>query len=324
LSASLGLLLLVACLLATAVYGGAETGFYTLSRQRLDLDRWRGRKIARLVGWLLQDDAGLLVTLLIGGNITLEVSSFLANEVLIDLHFPARGRGLVSALILTPVVFLFAEVLPKDLFRRRPHGLVSRTALFIAASRVLLWPLVLALRVLSAVIAALFGLEARAVTGYHGRELVLSFLEEGRRAGILPAHAEALAHNALKLRSIPISRVMLPWDKVVCLREGTSEEELVRTVRESAWTRLPVVDAEGRVLGYVHQIEVLAAEPGKLVLAHLRPLLALPPELSVARALLRLRASAARLALVGTPEAPVGMVALKDLVEEISGELATW
>jgi CBS domain containing-hemolysin-like protein len=288
-----------------------------LSRHR---STWTAGAGARspLVGWLPATPT--LVTLLVeeGSRRAPSVSRTRSRP-----HFPPAVAS-SSRPHPTPVVFLFAEVLPKDLFRRRPHGLVSRTALFVVASRVLLWPLVLALRLLSAVLAALFGLEARAVTGYHGRELVLSFLEEGRRAGILPAHAEALAHNALKLRSIPISRVMLAWENVVYLREGASEEELVRTVRESTWTRLPVVDAAGKVLGYVHQIEVLTAESGKQVLAHLRPLLALPPELSVARALLRLRASAARLALVGTPEAPLGMVALKDLVEEISGELATW
>ncbi len=316
--------LLAGCILAAAIYEGAETGFYTVSRQRLDVDEWRGRKSARMVRWLLRDDAGLLVSLLIGANITLELATYFGNELLVHLRFPARGRELVAALILSPIFFLFAQVLPKDLFRRRPHGLVSRTAPFIVASRVLLWPLVLVLRLLTAGLAAIFGLEPRAVTGYHGRELVFSFLEEGRRAGILPAHAEALAHNALKLRSIPISRVMVPWNSVVGLREGTEEAELLHTVRDSAWTRLPVVDREGKVRGYVHQIEVLTAEAGKGVLAHLRPLLALPPDLSVARALLRLRASAARLALVGTPDEPLGMVALKDLVEEISGELATW
>ncbi len=316
-------LALVGCLLASAIYSGVETGFYTLSRQRVDLDEQHGRRAARIVRWLIEDDSALLVTLLVGSNLTQELISHFGTEIFSGLGFPDRGLGLATTLCLTPVVFLFAEVLPKDLFRRRPYALVRGVAPFVVITRVTLWPLAVVIRWITLGMARLFRLESRAVAGYHGREVVLGYLEEGRRAGILPSHAEVLARNALKLRSIPVSRVMLPWGSVARLRRNASEEELVRTVRESAWTRLPVVDEAGMVLGYVHQIEVLTAASGG-VLANLRPLLALPPDVSVDRALLRLRANAARLALVGTAEAPIGIVALKDLVEEISGDIATW
>ena len=317
------LLCLAACLLASAVYSGFETGFYTLSRQRVDLDEQRGRRAARLVRWLIEDDSALLVTLLVGSNLTQELLSHFGTELLSGLGFPQRGLGIATTLCLTPIVFLFAEVLPKDLFRRRPYALVQRVAPFVVVTRLALWPLAMVVQGITLGLARLFRLESRAVAGFHGREVVLAYLEEGRRAGILPSHAEMLARNALKLRSIPVSRVMQAWGSVARLRRGASEEELVRTIRESAWTRLPVVDESGTALGYVHQIEALTAASGS-VLSHIRPLIALPPDLSVDRALLRLRASAARLALVGTAEAPLGIVALKDLVEEISGDIATW
>jgi CBS domain containing-hemolysin-like protein len=61
-----------------------------------------------------------------------------------------------------------------------------------------------------------------------------------------------------------------------------------------------------------------------LVLAHLRPIVSLPAQLPVDRALARLRASGSRLAIVGPLDAPAGLLTLKDLVEEISGDLAGW
>ena len=57
---------------------------------------------------------------------------------------------------------------------------------------------------------------------------------------------------------------------------------------------------------------------------HLRPLIFLEPELPLERALARMRSSGLRLAAVGTARRPLGIVTLKDLVEEISGELARW
>ena len=50
----------------------------------------------------------------------------------------------------------------------------------------------------------------------------------------------------------------------------------------------------------------------------------LTPNMAVDRALGKLRAAGQRMALVGTPEAPIGLVTLKDLVRTISGELSDW
>jgi len=58
--------------------------------------------------------------------------------------------------------------------------------------------------------------------------------------------------------------------------------------------------------------------------AHLRPMVAIEPDTPLDRALASLRATGQRAALVGSPARPAGLVTLKDLVEEISGELARW
>ena len=88
--------------------------------------------------------------------------------------------------------------------------------------------------------------------------------------------------------------------------------------------RITITDAKGGVRGYVHQLEVLGASPDTAPASLLRPLLALEPDTPLDRALARLRASGQRAAVVGSPSRPVGWVTLKDLVEEISGDLAGW
>jgi CBS domain containing-hemolysin-like protein len=56
----------------------------------------------------------------------------------------------------------------------------------------------------------------------------------------------------------------------------------------------------------------------------IRPLIVLDPATPLDRALSRLRQSGQRAALVGSPAKPVGWVTLKDLVEEVTGELSRW
>jgi CBS domain containing-hemolysin-like protein len=133
-----------------------------------------------------------------------------------------------------------------------------------------------------------------------------------------------MAKNVLELRSIPVERCMVAWKEVLRLDARDPDVDLYEAVARSPRTRLPVVGPDGVVQGYVHQLDVLGAGPDEKVLAHLREIQRLAPGTPVDRALARLRNSGQRLAIVGDPKAPLGLVTLKDLLEEISGDLAGW
>jgi CBS domain containing-hemolysin-like protein len=225
--------------------------------------------------------------------------------------------------LLSPTVFLFGELLPKDLFRRRPHILMRWSAPVLAACRVLFWPLAVVLGLFSRALEQFAGLRPAELAERPRRDEVLSVLAEGRAVGALEPHAEELAHNALKLRSLPVTRAMIPWNEVYALDADLPNEDLGQRVRASAFTRLPVV-RRGQVEGYVHQLAVLADGGSRPILEHSEAILCIAPELSVDRALSRLRHAGRRMAVVGQPEAPLGLVTLKDLLEEISGDLGGW
>ncbi len=314
---SLALLLL----LLSAMFSGSETGFYCLSSLRVEADAVHGRRSGRLVRWLRRDEYTLLVTILVANN--------LVNQLLTILTETYVSRsGLVGAAWteiavtagLTPVLFFAAELLPKELFRHRPHLLVGFFAPLIAATRVLLLPIVIPLRGLVHLAVRSMRVEESDLSRALGHESVVDLIAEGARAGRLEPHVERLALNVLALRKTSVERVMVPWGRVEALDTAQPDEDLRRRATHSRFSRLPVVGGDG-VLGYVHQIDLLRAGPGARLQDHLRPLPALPPDLSLDRAILRLRRTGQRAALVGTGAAPRGFVTLKDLVETISGDL---
>lgn len=311
-------------LFASALYAGSETAFYCVSRARIDVEARQGDRSSRLVQRLLADDTAFVIVALIGGNLMLEVITWSAEDLL-------RGRGLPpwavqTALValVTPTVFLLAEALPKDLSRRRPHAVLTFTAPFVLVSRVLFWPLERLLYLMTLGLTHLLALEPRMLSVVRGREAVLRLLSEGASEGAILPHAEMMARNVLKLRSIPVERCMIAWKGVQVLVRGTPDADLYAAVARSPYTRIPVVDERGAVVGYVHQLDVLGEGEGTPALEHTRPAMVLPAGTSVDRALARLRAGGQRLAIVGTAERPDGLVTLKDLLEEISGDLAGW
>jgi CBS domain containing-hemolysin-like protein len=320
-STPVAIAVLFACMVAAALFSGSETGLYSLSRLRVEADARRGIRSARWIRRLLRDDAGMLSTLLVGNTLALETMAHAGRVLCARVGVPERFQELALTLALTPFVFFLAELLPKDLFRRRPHALLGFSAPIVSGAKVLLYPLTLPIRGVDALIERALGLSGNELARVQGRESVLEMLEEGETT-LLP-HVENMARNVLELRAIPLERVMIPWPRVECLVQGSDPRTQRERLHRTAFSRLPVVDARGRALGYVHLLEALAA-PDDAPEAHLRPLLALEPSLSIDRALARLRAGGQRAAVVGTPQRPLGLVTLKDIVEEISGELTRW
>jgi len=315
--------ILCVALLASAVFSGSETGLYRLSQARLEVEARAGRRSAKLLRYLVRHETAVLVTILVGNNLALEVLTWRASQIGSEATEGFSHEFLV-ALILTPIVFFLGEALPKDLFRRRPHATMAWTVDFLLLTRILLWPAERVLSLFSGFLGILFGLRGEERSSIGTRENVERLLQEGALLGALEPRAEELARNALELRRVPVEQVMTPWDKVVRIRREMADAEARAQVGESQYSRLPVIDAEGLVTGYLHQLEVLGDGEGSDPFAHLREVLTLPPGTPVDRSLARLRVRGVRMAIVGTPEAPLGLVALKDLLEEISGDLGSW
>ncbi len=320
---ALEIAIFVACLLGTAVFAGTETAFYRVSRVRLDMEARAGSRAARIVQRLGRDRTVLVIVFVLGVNLCVEILTWRTEAALHARGIPEAGVDLVLSFVLVPIVFFGAELFPKDLFRRRPHAALRFTAGFILAARIVLAPLIWILAFFARLVARLSGGEGLEA-GSQGREAVLGFLREGTESGAIPRHAEEMARNVLLLRSIPVERCMVPWKDVVRLRSDASAAAAYGTVAAALHTRIPVEGGDGVVLGYVHQLDVLGDGEGASILDRLRPIPVLAADLPVDRALGRLRAAGQRLAIVGSREAPVGIVTLKDLLEEISGDLARW
>lgn len=318
--ASLLCLVLLVCL--SAMFAGSELAFYSINELRIESEAEAGKGSARWIRRLLKDRSGLLITILIGNNLALELVTLLTEHELARLEVvPEVWHDLAVTAVLTPVLFLCAELIPKDLFHRRPHALLSLTVRPVGLAYLLFWPLMVVLRAFGGLVQRAAGVGEDELVLTRGREVVLEVLEESTRGGALEERTERMAKNALTLSAIPVSEVMTPWEGVEKLDAG--DPDLFQRVAEADHSRLPI-SKEGVVRGYLHQLELLGAGPEAALSDHLHRLLTLPPGTSVQLALNRLRVQGKRAALVGTPEAPLGLVSLKDLAERISGDLAGW
>jgi len=151
-----------------------------------------------------------------------------------------------------------------------------------------------------------------------------SLLAEGRASGAL-THAQSLiAERIVSIGQVDVRDVMVPLEKAVVVSESVTKDELRRLLADRCPERLGVYrDAKDNVIGVLNVYDALLDESGPGPSAHIAPAVRLDEGLTVTKALVQLQLRRAAVGVVCGPKGRVvGLVTLRNLVEEIVGELA--
>lgn len=313
--------LILAGLLGSAFYSGMETGLYTINRVRLTVRAGHGDAIAAWLQRIVNRPILMLTVLLLGNNIANYASSFGITGLLDAAGISPVGAIFINAAILIPLLFIFAEVLPKELWRTQTDRWSYRGApLLRATSRVLT---VIGLVPLVAAVARLTGTDsATMVTSSKNR--LAQLLREGVDAGVLSESQVSLLDRAMAMRDLAVTGEMVPWTGVRTLAADLQGDVRLDVLEGHNYTRLPVIEHDGRVIGVVSVLDILL-DPKRSTRSMMTEPLLLASSTSVPEALEALRTREQTIAIVNDHTGrPVGIVTMKDLVEVLTGELEAW
>lgn len=311
----------------SAMYSGLETGVYSLNRVRLHILDHQGRPAARKLRRLVDHPTTLISTLLIGNNVANYAGTASLAVILENMNLTDAQVIVTNALIVTPMLFVFGETLPKDLFARYSDRLMYRFVFVLLYSKaVFTWTGVLPLVNAFGQLAAKLLHTSQFTSTYHPKRQVGVLVKEGVGHGLLSEEQSAIVERVLALGERRIEDEMVPWSKVITVKVSDSPEVLWQLADRSSVSRYPVLAADGSVAGVVNVYDVLLQDR-----AHCPPVgeLLQPAEMFDKRvpasgALSKLQTSKVALAIVTDGKKPVGVVTIKDLIEPITGELASW
>ena len=317
------LLGLVAGVLISAYFSGMETGYYSVNKLRMTLRARAGDRGFRRVERHLGRSAWLITVILLGNNMANYAASW-CGEAFFHRALGEPSEAILvglNTLLLTPLLFLAGEVLPKAWFRAGAERLTPPLSLGISLAGRLLWPLVMLFRGP----AALAERMSRAGGAAPGMSLGTGFKSLLSGGGTLAPVQEELAGRITDLHRIEVGRVMVRLRDVSVLPEEMSREEVLPRAEERPFLRFPV-HAQGdpaRIVGYVHLLELLFdPRPEVRVRDHLRRLDHFDHRMPVDQALVLLQRAHSRMALVVNPQgAGLGIVTAGDLATRIMGIL---
>jgi putative hemolysin len=326
-------ILAVAGFLLAAVGAGVETGLYRLNRIRLRLRAEGGDRRAAILVSLLRDLRGMIIVCLVWTNVgtfmvTAAGSTLMAT---VGLSLNPFAREVLTTLVLAMILFVFAEVAPKSIFTAEAdHWLYPMARPLKMAYLVLrgtgIVPALSAVSNLVLKIARRAGLPP--AEPFTPRQRLRAVLSEGAAEGIISGYQHELVDRVLGLRERLVRDAMIPLGRVAAVSVGISRAAFLDELRQHSYSRLPVW--EGRrdnIIGIVHINDVLAETGEAMNLATLvqRQFVVVTPEMPIGHALFRMREFRAAMAIVRDDKGrTIGILTIKDLVEEIVGELAAW
>ena len=325
----LSLVIVFVCLLLSAFFAGSETALTASSRASMARLEKQGNRRAAIVNRMLEQRERLLGALLFGNNAVNIAASSLATGIL--LAWFGNAGVVYATVIMTLVVVVFSEVLPKTAAFNAP----DRIALVVARPMYLFvklfGPLLMAIEMLVRWLLKPLGIivgEDQAVLS--AREELRGAVDLFHREGGVEKIDRDMFGGVLDLRELVVSDVMIHRTSMITLDADDPAEQVVNAVIASPVTRIPLWRGDPEnIIGVLHVKDLLRAlhavdgDAAKVdIAALLKPPWYVPDTRPVSEQLKAFRRRKTQLALVVDEYGEVeGLVTLEDILEEIVGDI---
>ena len=246
-------------LLLSAFFSGSETALTAASRGKLRAQADKGSGGAERALKVTEDGEKLIGAILLGNNVANILSASLATALLSRL-FGANGVA-IATLVMTTLVLIFAEVLPKTYAITAPETAAARVARPIGWLIAALSPIVALVRLLVRAILMLFGVRTDPDSHVLSlREEIVGALSLGHSEGTMQKEDRDRLLGALDLSDRTVEEIMTHRSKIAMIDADAPPDRVLSDVLASPHTRLPLYRGEREnIVGIIHAKDLLRA-----------------------------------------------------------------
>ncbi|GEO86295.1 MULTISPECIES: HlyC/CorC family transporter [Alphaproteobacteria] len=324
------ILAIVALIASSAFFSGSETALTAASRARMHSLSNQGDARAVLVSELIERRDRLIGALLIGNNLVNILASSLTTSLFLGL-FGDSGVA-IATLVMTVVLVIFSEVLPKSWAISSPDRFALTVAPFVRAFVAVVGPLSSLVNYIVRGMLAIFGLslskEAPMLSAQEELRGAVDLLH--REGSVVKADRDRLG-GVLDLGDLEVSDIMIHRTSMRAINADDPPEVTVRAVLESPFTRMPLWrGSTDNIIGVVHAKDLLRAlaepnvEPRNLDIIKIaqKPWF-VPDTTNLKDQLAAFLRRKVHFAVVVDEYGEVqGLVTLEDIIEEIVGDIS--
>ena len=328
--ASPGILIIsfLALIVASAYFSSSETGMMSLNKYRMNHLRRGQHAGATRASKLLEKPDKLIGVILIGNNFVNFLAASIASSItILILGEPAP---FTTAIVLTLVVLIFAEVTPKTIAALYPERIAYPSSIVLGVLLKVLYPIVWAVNFVSNTLVRTLGFHPQADSSDQqlSQEELRTVVHESESR--LPKKRQGMLLNILDLEKVQVDQIMVPRNEVTGLDIEDAMEDILEQIASAQHTRLPVYRKDiDNIVGVLHMrsagrlIKTENLNKAAIIQETTEPYF-IPDSTPLHTQLFNFQSKKLRLAVVVDEFGAVkGIVTLEDILEEIVGEFTT-
>ena len=321
---SLNYALLLALVILSAFFSSSETAFTSANQIRLRQYAEEGRRGAKEALAILEKFDEFLLVSLIWNNIVNISAASIATVIAVQLL--GESGAVVATVVMTVIITVFGEILPKSYARYNAERITSATSNSYRFLMALLLPITFVLKKVTDWIGKLSKKEEEPSVTEDELNVIIDTMEE---EGVLEEEEVDMLQGVLDMSETFVKDIMTPRVDVIALEASSGLDDIKRVFLKEKYSRVPVYkESRDNILGVLYERDLFSyiVENGSLesasITSLMRDAIYVSDSMRVSSLLTKLQLAKQHLAIVvdeygGT----AGVVTMEDVLEEVVGEI---
>lgn len=325
------LFLLIILFFLSAFFSGSEVALFSLDKRKLKSSTGKNTLIESYLLNLLEYPRRLLVTILMGNTVVNVAASIIAVSLAMDYSAVSElSINLILTLqiiILTILVVIFGELIPKVWASRNPVSFAKSVAIPLYWINVFLFPIseTLTESIKLLVSKIIFDKSKSAIL----HEEISELAELSHERGTIIEKEHGLINSIVNFRLVAVHEVMTPRVDMISIPVDSNFNEVLQIITASGHSRIPLCeDNLDKIIGILYAKDLLPYLRNEELRKNLslsgiaRKAMYIPRTKKISDLMYEFQEKKMHIAIVvdeygGT----AGLITLEDIIEEIIGEI---
>ena len=316
------LLIFFLCLALEAFFSGSEIALIAANSKKIRKSSDLSPSKIKMTLKLLKNRERILATTLCGTNLSVVTNSILITSLF--LYYLGERGEIYSILILSPLLLIFGEIIPKTLFQQRATTIAPWVSSPVWLASYLFYPLVTLMTKLTHIIFFLTGTKKPKETPFVTREELRLILKMSKKGSDLTTKEATMIDRLFDFSHTLVKEAMIPLIEVAAVENKVTVKDAIATISKRGYSRIPVFNERiDNIIGIVNSFDLLDVPLSDQSITPLIRIAPFVPESKPIDELLgEMQKRRNHLAIVvdeygGT----VGIITIEDILEEIVGEI---
>ncbi len=311
---------IIAAIFFEGFFAGSEIGIISYDKIKIKHKESKGNKLAKFLLLMTKKPESTFSTSLIGNNIAYTSATILATAIIYE--YAKSYTPFIVAIILTPVMVVFGEIIPKMLYRRHANSFMLKSIPLITFFSVIFFPVNIIFITLSKFLNFLFKSKSKNV--FLTKDELIKVLTISGNIEEFKEYDKKIIKRIFEFGKKTSKDIMIPLISVIALNENDDVNKARQIFSETNYSRILVYkDRIDNISGIVFAFDIYSAEnANKLVGEISRPVLFIPETLKISNIMLKMQKSRQQMVVVVDEYGGAsGIITFEDILEEIVGEI---